>query len=128
MKYVLDAHTLIWAQDRPEQLGERALFILQDLNNQLFLSVGTIWEISIKVSIGKLKLSMPFQQWIQRSILDLELSLLDITIEHTVCQMSLEWHHKDPFDRLLIAQALVEDMVLLSSDIIFDQYSNCRTW
>jgi PIN domain nuclease of toxin-antitoxin system len=128
MRHLLDAHSLIWALDDPRKLGKRAVAVLEDPANELLVSVGTIWEISIKAGLGKLSLSLPYRQWMERASADLGLSVLPLTLEHAERQMSLPYHHRDPFDRLLVAQCLVEGVSLVSADTVFDQYGFTRTW
>ncbi|MFO7640625.1 MAG: type II toxin-antitoxin system VapC family toxin [Candidatus Competibacteraceae bacterium] len=128
MRYLVDAHSLIWAQDDPSKLGPTALVTLQDPVQQLLLSAGTIWELSIKSGLAKLTLSLGFRQWMDRAIADLDLIVLPITLDHADRQARLPWHHRDPFDRLLAAQALVEGIPLMSADAIFDQYGVNRLW
>ena len=128
MRLLLDAHTLIWAVDDPAKLGPDATTALQAPSNDLLLSAGTIWEISIKVGLGKLSLSLPFQQWMEQAIHDLAAAVLPITIEYAAVQSGLPTHHGDPFDRLLAAQAQVENGPLVSTDAVFDQYGIQRVW
>lgn len=128
MKLLLDAHTLIWAVDDPVKLGSQATLLLQDPAHDLILSAGTVWELSIKVGLGKLALSVPFRQWMEQAIGDLGMTVLPITVEHADVQAGLAKHHGDPFDRLLAAQAQVEKMSLVSKDTIFDQYGIQRIW
>lgn len=128
MRHLLDAHSLIWALDDPSKLGRNAHDCLQDSANDLAISVGTIWELSIKVGLGKLTLSLPYRAWIERAITDLGLTVLPITVEITDAQMALPRHHRDPFDRLLVAQCLVESMPIVSADSMFDDYGIARVW
>jgi len=128
MRLLLDAHTLIWAVDDPAKLGPDATTALQEPSNDLLLSAGTIWEISIKVGLGKLSLSLPFRQWMEQAIHDLGASVLPITVEYAAVQSGLPAHHGDPFDRLLAAQAQVETVPLVSTDAVFDQYGINRVW
>lgn len=128
MKLLLDAHALIWSVDEPSKLGQEAPQLLQDVSNELFVGAGTIWEISIKMGLGKLGLSLPFKQWTEQAIADLGAFCLPIDIRHAEAQMTLPRHHGDPFDRLLAAQAQVEDLVVISSDPIFDRYGVARRW
>ena len=128
MRHLVDAHSLIWALDDPSRLGDDAVATLQSYENELLFNAGTIWELSIKVSLAKLTLSLPFVQWIERAIADLELTVLPITLMHAGQQAELPFHHRDPFDRLLAAQAIVEKMPLVSADVIFDQYAITRIW
>ncbi|MFM8803930.1 MAG: type II toxin-antitoxin system VapC family toxin [Planctomycetia bacterium] len=128
MRHLLDAHTVIWALDDPSRLGARARSVLEDPANDLVVNVGTIWELSIKTGLGKLSLSLPYRQWVERALSDLGLAVSPITVEFTERQMALPFHHRDPFDRLLVAQCLVETIPLVSADSVLDQYGVTRLW
>ncbi len=128
MNLLLDAHALIWAVDDPSKLGRQAATGLEDPGNDLLLGAGTIWEIAIKVGLRKLTLSQPFRQWMAQALADLGLSVLPITVEAADTQIALPSHHRDPFDRLLVAQAQTEHAVLVSADSILDQYGIQRLW
>ena len=128
MKLLLDSHTLIWATDDPSRLGPQAAEVLADPASTLFLGTGTIWEIAIKVGIKKLALSLPFRTWMSQAIGELGLVVLHITVESAEAQIELPGHHRDPFDRLLIAQAQTENIKLVSADTIFDKYGDNRLW
>ncbi len=128
MRLLLDAHALIWAVDDPTRLGKEAANALRDSKNELLVSTGTAWELSIKISLNKLTLSLPFLQWMTTAVDDLNGQILPITFEHADKQSSLHYHHRDPFDRLLAAQAKVEGLLLVSGDLIFDQYAISRLW
>lgn len=88
----------------------------------------TVWEIGIKVSVAKLILSSPLRPWAQKAIVDMALSELPITLDHIEQQMSLAFHHRDPFDRLLVAQSLFEGAPIVSANAIFDAYGVTRIW
>ena len=122
MKLLLDTHTLLWAVDDPPQLGSRAVTELQDPANELWLSAGSIWELAIKVGTKKLELSLPYRQWILQAVSDLGLILLPISVEHANVQSELFFHHRDPFDRLLVAQSLYEQIPIVSVDPQLDVY------
>jgi PIN domain nuclease of toxin-antitoxin system len=128
VRLLVDAHAFIWAVDDPSKLGTQAVTALQDPGNDLLLSAGTIWEIAIKVGLGKLSLSMPYRQWMNQAITDLGITVLPITVEYAEVQGNLPRHHGDPFDRLLVAQAQVENMALVSADPGFDPYGIDRLW
>jgi PIN domain nuclease of toxin-antitoxin system len=128
VKLLLDTHTLIWAVDDPVQLGPQAVTELQDSTNELLLSAGSVWELAIKVGAKKLELSTPFRQWILQAISDLGLTILPISVEYANVQTELPFHHKDPFDRLLIAQSLYEQIPIVSTDPQFDAYGVTRIW
>ena len=128
MRVLLDSHVVIWAVDDPSKLSPQAVTALKDPANELLLSAATIWEISIKVGLKKLALSTSYGQWMKRAIADLGLTLLPITVEYADVQAGLPGHHGDPFDRLLAAQAQVENISLVSADEVFDQYGVDRIW
>lgn len=128
MKLLLDTHTFIWSVDQPSLLGPNAKTALEDPANDLILSAATIWETAIKVGLKKLTLSLPYRQWMIRAMKDLEVTILSVTVEYADVQAGLPHHHRDPFDRLLIAQAIVENVPLVSNDDVFDQYGVSRLW
>ncbi len=128
MRLLIDTHAVIWAVDDPAKLSSPAAKAIEDPSNELLVSAGTIWEVSIKVGLGKLSLSMPFRQWMEKAIADLGLALLPINVEYAGVQAALPRHHGDPFDRLLAAQAKVEDVSLVSADGVFDLYGVKRIW
>jgi PIN domain nuclease of toxin-antitoxin system len=125
---LIDSHTLIWAVDDVSQLSPTATAALQGPANELLLSAATVWEISIKCGLGKLSLSMPYRDWMNQAIADLGLSLLPITVEYADREAGLPRHHADPFDWLMIAQALVEGIPIVSADAAFDPYGVTRLW
>jgi len=125
---LLDTHALIWAVDEPAKLGPAARTQIEDSNNSLLLSSASIWELAIKVSLGKITLTLPYEQWIAAAIRDLDALLLPITVAHTVVLSSLPWHHRDPFDRMLVAQVQVEAISLVSNDDDIQKYDINRLW
>ncbi len=128
MRDLLDAHTLLWSQDDIGRLPSSAAAALTDPAHDRLLSIVTVWEIGIKVSLGKLPLSKPFRSWIDTAIADLVLTLLPITVDHVERLAALPFHHRDPFDRLLIAQSQAEGIPLISCDALFDAYGVQRIW
>jgi PIN domain nuclease of toxin-antitoxin system len=128
MRLLVDTHAVIWAVDDPSKLSPHAVRALEEPTNELLLSAATIWEIGIKVGLKKLSLSLPFRQWMNKAIADLGLTTLPITVEYADVQAGLPRHHGDPFDRLLAAQAQVENVSLVSADLVFDQYGVNRIW
>ena len=128
MRLLLDAHTLIWAADDPTKIPAAAMTAMSDPANELLVSIATVWEIAIKVAKGNLPLSLPYRRWIDQALADLKLNLLPITLDHTERQTALPYHHRDPFDRLLAAQALTDGLPLISVDAIFDAYGLQRIW
>jgi len=128
MRVLLDTHAVIWYVDQDHLLGPSAHATISDPANVLLLSAGTIWEVGIKVGLNKLSLSLHYRDWMNKAIADLGLSVLPICVEYADAQACLPRHHGDPFDRLLAAQALVENIPLISSDPIFDLYDVKRIW
>ncbi len=128
MKLLLDTHAVIWWVDQDHFLSPAAHAAIGDPANELLLSAGTIWEIAIKVGLAKLALSLPYRQWLEQAMADLGVTVLPVTVEYADVQATLPFHHRDPFDRLLIAQAIVENVPLVSRDAIFDQYGISRVW
>ncbi len=128
MRLLLDSHALIWAMDDPSRLSPKAAGGLENPANDLFLSAGTIWEIAIKVGLKKLALSLPFRNWMSQAIAELGLVVLPITVECADALIALPSHHRDPFDRLLAAQARTENAMLVSADVVFDLYGLRRLW
>lgn len=128
MRLLLDTHAVLWYVDQEHLLSRASHAAISDPANDLLLSAGSIWELAIKVGIGKLTLSSPYRQWITQALTDLRASLLPINVEHADVQVTLPKHHGDPFDRLLIAQATVEGIPIVSGDSIFDQYGITRIW
>lgn len=119
MKFLLDTHLLIWAAVAPERLPAEAGAIIESLSNELYFSAASIWEVAIKAGNGGLKLDPSV---LRRALLDAGYHELAISGEHTARVITLEDHHKDPFDRILIAQAGVEGMELLTHDKTVARY------
>jgi len=128
MNLLLDTHTFLWFIAGNTNLSAAARSAIEDVNNNRYLSVASLWEIAIKVSIDKLVLSEPFETLIPEQLAENGIELLDISVEHTAHIISMPFHHRDPFDRLIAAQAKVEKMTLVSVDTIFDTYGVNRLW
>ena len=116
MNLLLDTHALIWYVDQDHLMSPKAYGAIANPANKLYLSAATIWEIAIKVGVRKISLSQAYRQWIDKAIVDLRLDLLPINLDYAELQAGLPHHHRDPFDRLLIAQSLWERMPLVSAD------------
>lgn len=128
MKLLLDSHTFIWWDNDLDKLSPRVLTLCQDRRNILLISVGSIWEIQIKVQLGKLQLPLSLQNMIKGQQQVNKVRVLPVKLEHVLALDTLPMHHRDPFDRLLIAQANVEDAVLLSHDHVFTLYPVNVQW
>jgi len=122
MKYLLDTHLLLWAAGQPERLSRNALSILENPANQLLFSAASLWEVSIKNGLGRDDFSVN-RRLLRRGLLDNGYVELPITSEHTVSLDNLPSIHKNPFDRLLIVQAMVEGITLLTSDALVARYA-----
>ena len=128
MNLLLDTHTLLWAVDDYDQISPLAHAALASAGNNLFISTATVWEVAIKVGVNKLSLSLPFRDWMIQSLSDLSLSIIPLNVEHADVLSSLPMHHRDPFDRVLVAQAMVDGIPLVSCDAAFDSYGINRIW
>lgn len=114
--------------DGDERLGEQAHSVLVDIENEILLSIASLWEIAIKASLGKLELKQPFGELIPRQLLSNEIGLLPVELKHLTVVTNLPFHHRDPFDRLLIAQAISEGIPILSEDPAFRDYPVHVIW
>ena len=127
MKGLLDTHTFIWCDVDPSKLSAKASAFIQDPANTVLLSVASVWEMMIKLSLGKLKLNAPLTSILAQQQAN-GIHLLPLALDHVLALEKLPSAHKDPFDRLLVAQANVEGAVLISGDPIFAQYPVNVLW
>jgi PIN domain nuclease of toxin-antitoxin system len=127
MKLLFDTHAFIWWVSSSAKLSPHALALCHDQTNSLLLSVVSAWEIQIKNQLGKLQLNMPLPHIIANQQHN-RLEILSVNLDHVLALDTLPMHHKDPFDRLLIAQANVENAILISHDAIFAQYPVNVRW
>ncbi|WP_176591843.1 type II toxin-antitoxin system VapC family toxin [Sphingobium sp. EM0848] len=121
MKLLLDTHLLIWAAGFPERLSVEARELIEDKNNDLFFSAASLWEVAIKSALGREDFAVD-ARLLRRGLLDNGYGELSVASEHAVAIDGLPPIHKDPFDRLLIAQSMVEGIVLLTADSLVGQY------
>ncbi|MCX5875376.1 MAG: type II toxin-antitoxin system VapC family toxin [Deltaproteobacteria bacterium] len=121
MKLLLDTHLLLWAAGSPARLSETARLLLEDQQNELLFSAASLWEIVIKRGLGRSDFQVDARV-LRRGLLDNGYEELTITSAHTVAIDSLPLIHKDPFDRILVAQATVEGIILLTADALVAQY------
>lgn len=128
MKLLLDTQCWLWWFAQPERLNEEARAHIADETNALWLSVASIWEMGIKVAIGKLPLPEPIDSYIPSRMVLLNMRSLEITASHALQASMLPLHHRDPFDRMLVAQAQMEDMMLVSADPMFRLYNVSMLW
>lgn len=128
MKLLLDTHAFIWWYNEPDKLSQQVLAACQDTNNTLMLSVASVWEMQIKSQLGKLRLSAPLTDIIHHQQEQNRLQILPVTLPVVFALADLPIHHRDPFDRLLIAQAKVDQLLLVSNDSQFHHYSVSLFW
>lgn len=122
MKLLLDTHIFLWLIDGNPNLSQNAKQAIEDESNTLHLSIVSLWEITIKNSLGKLELAIPLEQIVINFILPSGIEILPIHLPHLLILQTLPFHHRDPFDRLLISQAKYETLTLVSEDRMFEQY------
>ncbi len=128
MRLLLDTHTLIWFITDDAQLNSHALQLIKDADNEIFVSVASLWEMAIKFSTGKLNIGQPFEVLFPFQLQHNNFELLPISIEHLRVVSTLPFHHRDPFDRLIIAQSQVEEMPVVNVDEVFNLYDVEREW
>jgi len=128
MKLLLDTHTFIWWSNEPEKLSTRVLAACQDSDNSLILSIVSIWEMQIKIQIGKMRLTYSLRKLIENQQNVNSIQIMPITVNHIYMLENLPMHHRDPFDRLLICQAAEEGIQLASKDNVFSNYPVSLYW
>ncbi len=128
MKYLLDTHTFLWAIGETEKLSKKVLEIIENTDNEIFTSVVNTWEICIKYSIGKLDLKKDPEKFILDEIREANFQILDIKLSHLFPLTRLPNFHKDPFDRILIAQSQTENIPILSNDPLIKKYKVKAIW
>jgi len=127
MKLLLDTHAFIWFVENDENLPKGIKTQIEDIENEIFISIASLWEIAIKTSLGKLEVSIDIPALISK-IESNGFSILHIFPEHTICVSSLPFHHRDPFDRMLIAQTITEKIKIVSRDGVFEDYDVDCIW
>lgn len=128
MRLLLDTHVLIWYYEANPKLSAAALALIADPANEKLVSPASYWEIAIKLGTGKLVLAEPYPDFIQHAVSDNGFAVLPIEPRHCEPLVTLPRHHNDPFDRLIIAQAVVEGISVVSIDPAFDPYPVQRLW
>lgn len=128
MRLLLDTHTFLWWTDDDPLLPTAARKAIGDPRNNCYISIASCWEMAIKSSIGKLRLAMPVERFVTEQIADNGFQLLGIDYKHVMKVENIPLHHRDPFDRLLIAQALSEKMHIITADKAFSAYSVKCIW
>ena len=127
MKYLIDTHTLIWYLEGNRKISETAVSTIKNLDNDIYVSVSSFWEIAIKMSIGKLKLPVSLSAFINTAKTQ-NIRSFQFADEYILVVEKLPFHHKDPFDRIIIATAITEKLPIISTDPNFDKYGIDRIW
>ena len=128
MRLLLDTHAMYWYIEGDPKLSSTAQTLIQDASNEILISPASYWEIAIKVSIGKWTLNRPYEEFVDLGLKRYGFQVLSILPIHTAKLIGLAFHHKDPFDRLLVAQALAEGIPIVSADLQLDPYGVQRLW
>jgi PIN domain nuclease of toxin-antitoxin system len=125
---LLDTHAVLWFLWDDPKLSAIGKMLIEDSNLRKLVSIASCWEIAIKSSLGKLQLGEPSRSFLSREITANNFELLPISLDHSTMIEGLPFHHRDPFDRMLISQSLSDSLPLISGDIVFDQYGVDRRW
>jgi PIN domain nuclease of toxin-antitoxin system len=128
MRFLLDTHAFLWFVLNDSQLSQKALQFIVEPAHDILISPASYWELAIKVSLGKYQIPGSFQVWMEQQIVANAFQILPITVAHAAMVATLPFHHRDPFDRLLIAQSLTEQIAIISVDRVFDSYFVLREW
>ena len=128
MRILLDTHTFLWFIGGDSRLHQEARRRIEDLENERLLSIASLWEIAIKVSLGKLRVGMSITELVLNQVEGNAIDVFGIAPAHLDSLARLPFHHRDPFDRLIIAQSLVEGIPVLGRDATFDLYPIQRLW
>ncbi len=121
MRCLIDTHAFLWFVEDAKELSRTAKNLIEDDENDIFISIASLWEISIKTALGKLRIAGEYETVI-KDLTDNSIEILPINFSHTVEQNRLPFHHKDPFDRIIVSQAIIESMNFISADDVFDEY------
>ncbi|MGL6344398.1 MAG: type II toxin-antitoxin system VapC family toxin [Waterburya sp.] len=131
MNLLLDTHVFLWFVNDHPKLSNHFKDLIEDDDNVSYLSMASLWKMSIKFNLGKLRLDPNYEEFVEREVITSSIKLprkaeyrsLKIELEHFKINAALPFHHRDPFDRLIIAQAVVENLPIISVDSAFDKYS-----
>jgi len=127
MRYLLDTHTLLWFLQDDPQLPEKVANEITNIENNCYVSIASLWEIAIKINLGKLTVKFPFVKFASY-LADNDIEVLQIGFDHLIQVATLELHHRDPFDRIIIAQGLVENLTIITKDEHFPSYTDRILW
>jgi len=127
VKLLLDTHAFLWFVAGDERLGRKARRVIEDDEAELYLSTASVWEMAIKSSLGRLRLPAPLTDYLTEKVAD-RFRILPVEWPHAAAVEALPFHHRDPFDRLLVAQALIEDLTVVTGDAAFRAYGATVLW
>lgn len=128
MRVLLDTHVFLWAIAEPSRLSDQVRRLLEDGDNEAWVSIASVWEIAIKTGLGRLRLPSDLGGFLARQLATSNFRVLPIGLEHAVAVRNLPLHHRDPFDRLLIAQSQIERLALISRDARMRAYEIDVLW
>lgn len=128
MKLLLDTHALLWWLDDDPRLSSRCRHAIANPDSAVLVSVATVWEIAIKAGLGQLDMPADLGAYLHRQVRKNHFDLLPVGFDHAVAVRDLPWHHKDPFDRLLIAQSRTEQIPIVSADAALASYDVVLVW
>jgi PIN domain nuclease of toxin-antitoxin system len=128
VRLLLDTHAFLWFILDDPRLSAKADALISDSNNEIEISPAAYWEIAIKISIGKYSLPEPYEVFVEREITANDFRILHIEPRHAAVASALPFHHRDPFDRLIVAQAMAERISVISVDTALDAYNITRLW
>jgi PIN domain nuclease of toxin-antitoxin system len=128
VKLLLDTHAFLWWVEGTPALGRRARAAVANPDNEVFISIASCWELAIKLSLGKLRLTQRLDRFIPEQLTLNGFSLFAVELRHVVGVADLPFHHRDPFDRLLVAQALQDQLAVVSADRVFRRYGVTVIW
>lgn len=126
--YLMDSHAILWALTDDPRFGSKARELFLDDEAPLLVSAASLWELALEISIGKLSLSRDLGDLADRELAEQGIPVVPIEARHAIAVRGLPFHHRDPFDRLLVATALVDGLTIVSRDPVFDAYGVTRVW
>lgn len=128
MRFLIDTHTLLWIVDDDPKLSDKAKKIFLNNNNDIFVSIASIWEMVIKISLKRLEIPGTLSEFVKEHIRGSKIEIMSIDLNHLYQLENLPFIHRDPFDRIIIAQAIIENIPVISKDEVFDGYPIQRIW
>lgn len=128
MRSLLDTHTFLWFITRDTRLSVTARGVIEARESEILLSIASVWEIAIKTGLGRLPLPSPVRTFVPQQMVENKIGLLPIALDHALEAGNLPPHHRDPFDRMLVVQARMEELPIISADSELDRYGIHRVW